>query len=262
MKKLFSAAVYASALLCSSFTLTANAASPEQVPRPATSASAASFDAEKLKQTISQTLGLDVSAARKTPMPGLAEIVTEQGLFYTSYDGEYFIQGKLFNLGPNVTNLTETSLAQVRLDGMAKFEKDMIVFPAKNEKHVVTVFTDITCGYCRKLHNNMEEYNDLGITVRYLAYPRAGVYQAPGQYTQGFEDLRSIWCNEDPAKAMTRAKAGSSVARRICDKPVEDNFKFGRQVGVSGTPAIILANGFMLPGYRDADDLKNILENL
>ncbi|REL34499.1 bifunctional protein-disulfide isomerase/oxidoreductase DsbC [Thalassotalea euphylliae] len=262
MKKLFSAAVYASALLCSSFALTAHAESPEQVPAAVANASAATFNAEKLKQTISQTLGLEVSTARKTPMPGLAEIVTEQGLFYTSYDGEYFIQGKLFNLGPNVTNLTETSLAQVRLDGMAKFEKDMIVFPAKNEKHVVTVFTDITCGYCRKLHNSMEEYNDLGITVRYLAYPRAGVYQSPGTYTQGFEDLRSIWCNEDPAKAMTRAKAGSSVARRICDKPVEDNFKFGRQVGVSGTPAIILANGFMLPGYRDADDLKNILENL
>lgn len=260
MKKLFSAAVYASALLCSSFALTAHAASPEQVP--AASTSTANFNAEQLKQTISQTLGLAVSDVRKTPMLGLAEIVTEQGLFYSSYDGEYFIQGKLFNLGPNVTNLTETSLAQVRVDGMAKFEKDMIVFPAKNEKHVVTVFTDITCGYCRKLHNDMEKYNDLGITVRYLAYPRAGVYQSPGQYTQGFEDLRSIWCHENPNKAMTNAKAGSSVARRICDKPIEENFKFGRQVGVSGTPAIVLANGFMLPGYRGANDLLNILENM
>ncbi|MFD2168010.1 bifunctional protein-disulfide isomerase/oxidoreductase DsbC [Thalassotalea euphylliae] len=246
MKKWFSAVACASTLLFSSVSL----------------AETSAFNAEQLKQSISQKLGLNVSSARKSEMPGLAEVVTNQGLFYTSYDGKYFIQGKLFSLGAEVSNLTEESLAKVRVDGMVKYEKDMIVFPAKDEKHVVTIFTDITCGYCRKLHNQMDEYNDLGITVRYLAYPRAGVFQGPGQFTQGFEDLRSIWCNEDPNTAMTKAKAGSTVARRICDKPIEDNFNFGRQVGVSGTPAIILANGYMVPGYREPNDLKQLLESL
>ncbi|NMP29988.1 thioredoxin fold domain-containing protein [Thalassotalea sp. M1531] len=259
MKKLFSAALCLSALIVSAVSF---AETSKAVPNAKASAAQPAFEPEKLKNIITTTLGLNVSAARKTPMPGLAEIVTDQGLFYTSYDGEYFIQGKLFNLGPNVTNLTETSLAQVRVDGMVKFEKDMIVFPAKDEKHVITVFTDITCGYCRKMHNQMEKYNDLGITVRYLAYPREGVYQSPGTFTGGYEDLRSIWCHENPNEAMTKAKGGSTVARRICSKPIEGNFNFGRQVGVSGTPAIILANGFMLPGYRGPEDLMNILESL
>lgn len=220
------------------------------------------FDAQKLKQAISTTLGLNVTSAKKSEMPGLAEVITDQGLFYTSYDGQYFIQGKLFSLGANVTNLTESSLAQVRIDGMTKFKDDMIVYPAKDEKHVITVFTDITCGYCRKMHTQMDAYNELGITVRYLAYPRSGVMDRNGNFTQGYSDLRSIWCNEDPATAMTRAKAGSGVAQRICDSPIEGEFDFGRQVGVNSTPTIMLANGHIFPGYRAPNDLIQILESM
>ena len=228
----------------------------------ATVAETASFDEKLLKEKIFATLGLQVKHASPTPMPGVAEVVTNQGLFYSSYDGGYLIQGKLWQLGANVTDLTEQSLAKVRVDGVNEFEGDMIVYPAKNEKHVVTVFTDITCGYCRKMHEQMDEYNENGITIRYLAYPRAGIKDRLGNLTQGFKDLRSVWCHEDPNTALTKAKAGSGVAQRICDKPIEEEFNFGRQVGVSGTPAIITSSGFMLPGYREPDALLQILESL
>lgn len=197
-----------------------------------------------------------------TQLPGIALVVTNQGLFYTSYDGEFFIQGKVYKVGENVTNLADESLAKIRLDGMEKFSKDMIIFPAKDEKHVVTVFTDITCGYCRKLHDQMADYNARGITVRYLPYPRSGMYDQSGALSQGYQDLRSIWCNEDPKSALTKAKSGSGVAHRICDKPIEAEFNFGRQIGVNGTPAIILANGTMLPGYQDPAKLAEILAQL
>tara|TARA_R110000803_G_scaffold65732_2_gene126968 strand:+ start:57907 stop:58695 length:789 start_codon:yes stop_codon:yes gene_type:complete len=216
------------------------------------------FDAVKTKLT--NTLGLDVASIKPSPMAGLVEVVTDQGLFYASADGEFLLQGKMYGLGNNVTNLTEASLALIRIEGMAKFSDAMIVFPAKDEKYVVTVFTDITCGYCRKMHEQIEDYNDKGITVRYLAYPRAGVKDRTGNYSQGFKDLRSIWCHEDPQQALTKAKTGADVAARICDKPIEEEFNFGRQVGVTGTPAIMLANGMMVPGYQEPSKLFMLLE--
>jgi thiol:disulfide interchange protein DsbC len=215
-----------------------------------------------LKTKLSSMLGLEIEAVKASAMPGLVELITNQGLFYASTDGKFFIQGKLYGLGGKVTNYSEESLAKVRVDGMDKFSDAMIIYPAKNEKHVVTVFTDITCGYCRKMHEQMDEYNDNGITVRYLAYPRSGIKERSGQYSQGFKDLRSIWCNENPEDALTKAKMGSNVAQRICDKPIEDEFNFGRQVGVSGTPAVILENGMMLPGYQEPNALINILEQV
>ncbi|MGB1263240.1 MAG: bifunctional protein-disulfide isomerase/oxidoreductase DsbC [Cognaticolwellia sp.] len=215
-----------------------------------------------VKAKLSQTLGLTVASIKPSAMAGMVEVITEQGLFYASVDGNFLFHGKMFGLGKNVTNLTEESLAQVRVEGMVKFSDDMIVFPAKNEKHVVTVFTDITCGYCRKMHDQIEDYNDKGITIRYLAYPRSGVKDRSGQLSQGFKDLRSIWCHEDPNTAMTKAKSGSTVAARICDKPIEEEFNFGRQVGVTGTPAIVLEGGMMVPGYQDPDKLLMLLETV
>jgi len=222
----------------------------------------ADFDAEALKVKLTSLLGLEIVKVKVSAMPGLVELITNQGLFYASADGKFFIQGKLYGIGSTVTNYSEESLAKVRIDGMEKFTDAMIVYPAKNEKHVVTVFTDITCGYCRKMHEQMDEYNDKGITVRYLAYPRSGVKDRSGQYSQGFKDLRSIWCHDNPESALTKAKMGSNVAQRICDKPVEDEFNFGRQVGVNSTPTLILENGMMIPGYKEPGALIEILKQV
>ena len=221
------------------------------------------FDSKALSKVIQSQIGLDVVEVNASPFPGVAEVITGQGLFYTSYDGSFLIQGKMYQFaGENVTDITEKTMAKIRLKGVEKFKNDMIVYPAKNEKHVINVFTDITCSYCRKMHEQMDEYNDLGITVRYLAYPRAGIVDRAGNYTQGFEDLRSVWCHEDPNKALTKAKAGSGVAQRICQKPVEEEFKFGRQIGVTGTPAIILANGDLRPGYLPPETMIQLLERM
>jgi thiol:disulfide interchange protein DsbC len=220
------------------------------------------FDANFLKTKLKLSLGIEVEQVLETPLPGIAMVVTSKGLYYASYNGDYFIQGKVYSLGDSVVDLADERLAKLRIEGMEKFSGDMIVYPAKNEKHVITVFTDITCGYCRKMHEQMTAYNDNGITVRYLAYPRSGVFDQNGGLTKGFQDLRSIWCNEDPNTALTKAKSGSGVAQRICDKPVEEEFDFGRQVGVNGTPAIMLANGMMIPGYQAPEQLVRILQEL
>jgi thiol:disulfide interchange protein DsbC len=219
------------------------------------------LDADFLKEKINSSIGLTVVKVEETALPGIALLVTNQGLFYASYDGEFFIQGKVYNLGSTVTDIGEESLAKVRLEGVKNFEDNMIVYKAENEKYVVSVFTDITCGYCRKMHEQMADYNARGITFRYLAYPRAGIKDQSGNLTQGFKDLRSVWCSEDNATALTKAKSGTGVAYRICEAPIEAQFNFGRQIGVSGTPAIILSNGMMVPGYQPPAQLEELLKN-
>ena len=234
---------------------------PSSIAKP-TEQDPTQLNPELLKAKIKRKLGLEIEKIETTPVPGIALLITNQGLFYASYNGDYFIQGKVYSLVTEVTDLAEQSLAKIRLEGMEKFKNDMIVFKAKDEKYVVTVFTDITCGYCRKMHKQMADYNALGITFRYLAYPRSGIKDRAGNDSQGFKDLRSVWCADDPKAAMTSAKNSQSVAYRICDNPIEGQYNFGRQVGVNGTPAIILSNGMMVPGYQPPAQLEQLLKSL
>ena len=238
-----------------------NSSVPSSIAKPA-ELDPTQLNADLLKAKIKAKLGLTVERVEPTPVPGIALLITNQGLFYSSYNGDYFIQGKVYSLVSKVTDLAEESLSNMRLDGLEKFKDDMIVFKAKDEKYVVTAFTDITCGYCRKMHKQMTDYNDRGITFRYLAYPRSGIRDQAGEYTQGFKDLRSVWCNDDSKAAMTNAKNSRNVAYRVCDKPIEAQFDFGRQVGVNGTPAIVLSNGMMVPGYQPPEQLEQLLKSL
>lgn len=201
-------------------------------------------------------IGMAVNSIDKSPINGLLQVMTNRGLFYISEDGTYLVQGRMFNMTNGMRNETEGALSSVRLAGLNDFEGSMIEFPAKNEKYKVTVFTDITCGYCRKLHNQMDEYNELGITVRYLAFPRSG---ARGQT---YHDMVSVWCAADPQEAMTEAKSSGDVTTKKCDTRVEDQYEFGQQVGVTGTPAIVMTDGTMMPGYQPPSQLLNALKNL
>ena len=238
-----------------------NSSGPSSTTTP-TDIALSKLNVELLKTKIKAKLGLTVEKVEATPVPGIALLITNQGLFYSSYNGDYFIQGKLYSLTSKVTDLAEESLAKMRIAGLEEFKNDMIVFEAKDEKYVVTAFTDITCGYCRKMHKEMSDYNDRGITFRYLAYPRSGIKDQAGNYTQGFKDLRSVWCADDPKEAMTNAKNSRAVAYRVCNKPIKGEFDFGRQVGVNGTPAIVLSNGMMVPGYQPPEQLEQLLKNL
>jgi thiol:disulfide interchange protein DsbC len=116
------------------------------------------------------------------------------------------------------------------------------------------VFTDIDCGYCRKLHNEMAKYNAEGITVRYMPYPRSGLN------TPSYYKAVSVWCSDDRRDALTRAKAGKDVPRATCDNPVQASLELGHQLGVTGTPALVLEDGQLLPGYVPAKKLSQVLD--
>lgn len=213
-----------------------------------------SADTEALTASLSQKLQLRIDAVADSEVPGLLELYTERGLFYASKNGEYFLQARVYHIEDGIVDITENSLKKMRLSGIARFEESAIEFKAKKEKYVINVFTDTTCGYCRKLHNEMDQLNKLGITVRYLAFPRAGIKSAV------YTDTVSIWCAKNPSDAMTRAKAGEKIPTASCANAVADQYNFGKQIGVNGTPNIILPDGSVVPGYQPAEQLELLLQ--
>jgi thiol:disulfide interchange protein DsbC len=202
----------------------------------------------------SPAMGLKVASVETSEVPGMYEVQFEAGpMVYATEDGRYFILGDLFQ----VNNGQFVNLAEKRRDGerVAQLEAldtgDMIVFPAQGETRAhITVFTDVTCFYCQKLHKEVPELNKRGVEVRYLAYPRSGADSA------GYRQLVGAWCSENPQDTLTRLKNKEAVPVKQCDdNPVQEQYQLGQEMGVRGTPAMITETGQMIPGYQSADQL-------
>ncbi|WP_117235889.1 bifunctional protein-disulfide isomerase/oxidoreductase DsbC [Vibrio maerlii] len=215
---------------------------------------------QQLKNRFSK-LKIEVQEAQPSPVAGLYELTTNAGVFYSSLEGDYFLTGTLFSLDKegNYVDLLAAKQQPLNAEKVEALADSMIVYKADNEKHVITVFTDITCGYCLKLHRELQDYLDKGITVRYLAYPRNGLQN------QTAEEMAKIWCAEDNAQALHAAKVDRQSAEPIgdmamCRATVAEHFNLGRELGISGTPAIILESGEIVGGYVDANQLLKIIE--
>ncbi len=211
-------------------------------------------DAAAIKQRLEKMMpGVTPDAVSQTPVSGIYEVVFGPQVVYMSEDGRYFIKGSLIDLDKD-ENLTETRRSRAIQGALSEVgEKNMITFGGKS-KHQVTVFTDIDCGYCRKLHQEIDAYNQAGIQIRYLFYPRAGLG------SPSYDKAVSVWCAEDQKKAMTQAKSGKDVDEKKCDNPVIEHMRLGELMGINGTPAMILPDGELLPGYVPAEKLSQYLE--
>jgi thiol:disulfide interchange protein DsbC len=208
---------------------------------------------EKSLQSISPDFKVDEIAP--SPIEGISEVLVGPRLFYVTNDGKYLLQGSLIDIKTR-TDISEERRKSSRLKAVnAMSDDDMIVFAAKKPRHTITVFTDIDCGYCRKLHNEIEQFNANGITVRYLMYPRSGVN------TPSYYKAVSVWCEDDRNAALTDSKAGKTLPRAECDNPVKAHMELGELLGVTGTPAIVLDDGELLPGYVPAVKLARALDN-
>ncbi|MCW8929420.1 MAG: DsbC family protein [Gammaproteobacteria bacterium] len=199
--------------------------------------------------------GTAPSSIEETSMPGIYEVSYGSTIFYFNKDASLLFRGDIIDVKTR-TNLTEKKRGEARgklLDSME--ESQMIVYPAKNEKAKVTVFTDIDCPYCVKLHREMDDYNAEGITIRYMAYPRAGIA------SPSYQKAVNVWCSDDPAKAMGDAKEGETIPNKTCDNPVAQQFQLGQALGVQGTPAMFLEDGTSLPGYVPAKRLSTAISS-
>ncbi|MCC6171855.1 MAG: DsbC family protein [Gammaproteobacteria bacterium] len=181
---------------------------------------------------------------RQSPIPGLWELARGSDVVYVTADGKYALAGDLYEIATD-TNISERRRRDVRLELIKSVpESQMVVFSPKDPKYTITVFTDIDCGYCRKLHSEIAKYNELGIRIRYLFYPRSG------PNTESWDKAVAVWCAPNRNDALTRAKRGESIKMAKCGAtPVDHDYELGQEIGLRGTPAIVLANGDMLPGY-------------
>lgn len=212
-------------------------------------------DNDELRKKIEKSLqDVKVNSLKAIDDTGLYEAVINGQILYFSKDGRYVIQGDMVSLDSR-TNLTEQRRVSLRKEALDKLdEKDMIIFGPEKAKYTITVFTDIDCGYCRKMHSEMEKYNDLGIRVRYMSFPRGGIG------SKSYDDAVNVWCAADRQKAMTKAKQGQEIASKTCVNPVKTEFELGQQLGVQGTPSIFLESGQILPGYLPPEKLIQVLD--
>lgn len=204
------------------------------------------------------TIGLDVLSVAPSELPGLYRVEIDQGpIIYATEDGGYFIVGDLYSVrADGLVNLGEQRRSEDRREAVAAVPvKDTIIFPAEGEtQSYLTVFTDVSCFYCQKLHKEVPELNRRGVEVRYLAYPRQGVG------SEGFRQLASAWCADDRQATLTAFKNRETLEENVCPgNPVAQQFELGQKLGVRGTPAIITPEGEMIPGFRNAEDLAGIL---
>ena len=220
---------------------------------------AAAAEPDSVEQTIRKALqpilaGGKIDQIRPSEIAGLYEVVVGANLYYATEDGRYLLNGSMLDLH-NGRNITEIKKSGLRMDVINNLGEDqMIIFTAEKAKHTITVFTDLDCPYCRLMHSKIKGYNDRGITVRYLLYPRDVVGSA------SYKKAVSVWCSKDRKQVFTDANARKPVASQSCDNPVQSFMSLGKQMGVSGTPTIFLDTGDRLPGYVPPNELAIKLE--
>ena len=217
-----------------------------------------------------------IESIEKSAFPGIYKVYYgDLQPLYVSEDGMYFIYGQMFKIDmrvagvsgdqygtfkgyePFIQNLTEKDESEKRALLMKEIKNsELISFEAEKEIYEVTVFTDVDCGYCRKLHNEIDEYNKIGISIRYAAFPRSGLG------TDTFNKMVGAWCSQDSKMAISKLKEGKSLDLSFCDsQPVSKHYAIGKKIGITGTPAIVTKSGALLPGYLSPEDLYKKLKS-
>lgn len=223
---------------------------------PAQPAAAPTPKADPRAEVAAHIPGARPEELRATAVPGVWELTRGADIVYVTGDGKYAFTGDLVELANN-NNLTEQHRRELRVKAIGNFpESEMLIFGPKDPKYTVTVFTDVDCPYCRKLHSQMAAYNRLGIRVRYVLYPRTG------PNTESWTKAEQVWCSSDRNAALTRAKLGEELKAKPCaDNPVARSYALGQEFALEGTPAIIMPSGEMLPGYVPPDVLAAHLKD-
>ena len=211
-------------------------------------------DEGDVRKALSKSMpSLKIDSIKSSEAKGLYEVTVGANILYVSEDGKYLMQGHLIDIAAR-KDLTDEKLAGTRALAIEKLGEDqMIIFKPEKSQYKVSVFTDIDCGYCRKLHSEMDQYLAEGITVQYMFYPRAG------KGSDSYNKAVSVWCAEDRNDALTAAKNGKTPEAKTCDNPVDEHMQLGVEFEVRGTPMIVTEKGNIFPGYVPAKQLVKAL---
>jgi thiol:disulfide interchange protein DsbC len=216
----------------------------------------ANADENTVKQAMAKSMpSVKIDSVKPSVINGLYEVIVGANIIYVSDNGKYILQGHLIDVDAR-RDLTEEKLGDTRIQAIEKIgQNNMIVFKPKINKYKVSIFTDIDCGYCQKLHSEIDQYLAEGITVQYLFFPRAG------KGSDSYNKAVSVWCSDDRNAALTSAKKGNVPASKSCDNPVDEHMQLGAEFDVKGTPMIVTEKGNIYPGYLPAKQLAEALES-
>lgn len=222
-------------------------------PAAAAAKAAPAASGDPLVELAARLPGTKAEELRATPVPGIFELTQAGQVSYVTEDGKYIFSGDLYQITPGkeFPNLTELRRRELRVATLARVpESQMLSFGSAKAAHTITVFTDIDCPWCQRLHSQIAQYNKLGIRVRYMFFPRTG------PDTPSWAKAESVWCSKDRAAMFTRAKQGEDVPGKVCTgSPVARGWQLGQELGVEGTPGIVLETGELVPGYLPPDRL-------
>ena len=232
------------------------AATAATVPAPAPKVVPGSADARALDAIRKLNAKVQIDRVGAAPIAGFREAIVGGQTLYISDDGRYMLQGSLYDMDAE-RDLSQASISRLRRELLKTIPvSDRIVFSPANPKYTVAVFTDVECGFCRKLHSQIADYNREGIAVQYLAFPRMGLG------SPDFQKMVNVWCAADRKQALTDAKNDRKVPLRNCKNPVTMEYDVGQRVGLEGTPLIIAADGTAMPGYMPPKQLRAALDKL
>lgn len=216
----------------------------------------ANADEAAIRKAIEKTMPTaKIESIKPSEIKGVSEVILGSSIYYVSDDGKYLLQGRLVDV-ENRIDLTEQKLGATRKTALDKMGVDnMIVFKPKMGKYKVSIFTDIDCGYCRKLHSEIDQYLAEGITIQYLFFPRAG------KGSDSYDKAVSVWCAKDRNAALTAAKKDQKLEKKTCANPVNKHMQLAAEFDVKGTPMIVTEKGNIYPGYLPAKQLLEALQD-
>ena len=204
---------------------------------------------------LAKKLGVKPEAVSPGPIPGLYSVVLGPQVAYVTADGRYILRGDIIDRS-NGKDVSEQQRDAARLAYIQSIGEDnMIVFSTPHPKHVLTVLTDIDCGYCRQLAQDMPLLLAQGVELRYLAFPRTGVG------SPSWDKAVAVWCAKNRQVAYQYAMRGAEIPAGKCsDAPVLAGFEFARQLGMDGTPILIDEYGQIIDGYVPVPELVKLLD--
>lgn len=212
----------------------------------------------QVREKMHKLFGIKAEDVQPSVAPGLYEVNHKHEIAYVTADGKFIVHGDIVNVDTGEP-VTEEHRRADRLAALAALGPNSFISftppPPLASKYVVTVFTDVDCGYCRKLHSEIAQYNARGIEIRYAFWPRSGP-DTPSWYR-----AEAVWCSADRRAALTQAKQGVEIptVRKACDNPVQREYDLGLQLGIRGTPALFLPDGEMVDGYVPPESLAQHL---
>jgi thiol:disulfide interchange protein DsbC len=200
---------------------------------------------------------LQIVGITETPLSNIYRVELSTGeMLYADAAGDYLFAGDMYKTSAaGLMNLSAGTRSERTVELIAAVPEDeMIIFtPETATLATITVFTDVDCTYCRKLHGDIEALLARGVQIRYMAYPRGGAS------ADSYDKMISVWCSDDRHKSLAQAKNGQNLPKRVCENPVLKHHAMGNQLGITGTPALVMPDGTLVPGYRDVDRLTAML---